>query len=302
MTGRSAMAAARTAAPWALPAEEILARAGTDSAGGIDSVAARQRLAADGPNEVAQRAGTPVWRLVAGQLTDTMIMVLLAAAILTTAVGDVTDTAVILAVIVVNTTLGVLQEVRAGRAIAALSTLTAPHARVVRDGAVQLVPAREVVTGDLLRLAAGDVVPADARLVLAEGLEADEAALTGESLPVAKSAATVSAEDTPLADRAGMVHAGTVVTRGRGEAVVTGTGYRSALGRIARLLDERRVPLTPLQRRLARLGRQLSVAAALLCLLVAGLGLLRGRAAGADGGHRGQPRWSPPSRSRFRRW
>ena len=119
-------------------------------------------------------------------------------------------------------------------------------------------------------------MPADARLVLAEGLEADEAALTGESLPVAKSAATVSAEDTPLADRAGMVHAGTVVTRGRGEAVVTGTGYRSALGRIARLLDERRVPLTPLQRRLARLGRQLSVAAALLCLLVAGLGLLRG--------------------------
>ena len=276
MTGRSVMAAARTAAPWALSAEEILARAGTDSAGGIDSVAARQRLAADGPNEVAQRAGTPVWRLVAGQLTDTMIMVLLAAAILTTAVGDVTDTAVILAVIVVNTTLGVLQEVRAGRAIAALSTLTAPQARVVRAGAVQLVPAREVVTGDLLRLAAGDVVPADARLVLAEGLEADEAALTGESLPVVKSAATVSAEDTPLADRAGMVHAGTVVTRGRGEAVVTGTGYRSALGRIARLLDERRVPLTPLQRRLARLGRQLSVAAALLCLLVAGLGLLRG--------------------------
>jgi Ca2+-transporting ATPase len=183
---------------------------------------------------------------------------------------------VILAVIAVNTTLGVVQEVRAGRAIAALGALTAPLARVVRDGVTVLVPARDVVEGDLLRLAAGDVVSADARLVVSEGLETDEAALTGESAPVVKAAAAVQDADTPLAERSGMVHAGTVVTRGRGDALVTGTAERSALGGIARLLGERQAPLTPLQRRLARLGRQLSVAAAALCLLVAVLGLLRG--------------------------
>jgi Ca2+-transporting ATPase len=276
MSGRPTSAAVPAQAPWAITGAAAASLADTDPRRGLGVGEAAERLATGGANEIAQRTGPPVWRLVAGQLTDTMILVLLASAALTAAVGDLTDTTVILAVIAVNTTLGVVQEVRAGRAIAALSTLTAPQARVVRDSSARIVAAREVVEGDLLRLAAGDIVPADARLLRAEGLETDEAALTGESVPVGKSAAVLQDSDTPLAERSGMVHAGTVVTRGHGDAIVTGTASRSALGRIARLLDERGVPLTPLQRRLGRLGRQLSVAATLLCLLVGGLGLLRG--------------------------
>jgi P-type Ca2+ transporter type 2C len=258
---------------------EVASRGGTDPGTGLTATEAARRLAAGGPNEVEQRAGTPVWRLAVRQLTDTIIVVLLGAAALTAAIGDFADTVVILTVIAMNTTLGVTQEVRADRAITALSSLTAPTARVVRDAVALLIPAREVVEGDLLRLAAGDVVPADARLIRTEGLETDEAALTGESMPATKRAEALHAADTPLADRTGMVHAGTVVTRGRGEAVVTSTASRTALGQIAGLLRDRRAPLTPLQRRLARLGRQLSIAAALLCLLVAVLGVLRGEPA-----------------------
>ena len=264
------------AQPWARPGDEVAHVAGTDPVRGLAEPEAAARLAAGGPNEVSARRTTPVHRLVLAQLTDAMILVLLASAALTAAVGDLADTAVILTVIAVNTTLGVVQEIRAGRAISALGALTAPVARVVRDGTTVSVPARDVVDGDLLRLAAGDIVPADARLLRAETLQVDESALTGESAPVAKSPAAEDPPDTPLADRRGMVHAGTVVTRGRGDAVVTGTGRRSALGEVARMLDERRAPLTPLQLRLAQLGRQLSLAAAGLCVLVAVLGLLRG--------------------------
>jgi P-type Ca2+ transporter type 2C len=263
-------------AAWSLPGVEVARYSGTDVASGLSQAEADVRLVRAGPNEVARRVGPPLWRRIAGQLADTMILVLLAAAVLTAVVGDLADTVVIVAVIAVNTTIGVSQEIRASRAIAALSTLTAPSARVVRDARERAIPASEVVPGDLLRLAAGDVVCADARLVRTESLDADESALTGESVPVGKAANAVHPADTPLADRTGMVHAGTVITRGRAEAVVTATGADSALGAVVRLLDERRSPLTPLQRRLARLGRQLSLAAAVLCLLVAALGVLRG--------------------------
>ncbi|HST65425.1 MAG TPA: cation-transporting P-type ATPase, partial [Mycobacteriales bacterium] len=263
-------------APWTLSGTEVAAGTGTDPARGLPAAEAAARLAGAGGNELATGARRPVGRLVLAQLTDTMIVVLLAAAALTAAIGDLTDMTVILAVVAVNTTLGVVQEVRAGRAISALTALTAPMARVVRDGDARLVPAREVVEGDLLRLAAGDIVPADARLLLGESLEVDEAALTGESVPVPKRADARQPADTPLADRVGMLLSGTVVTRGRADAVVTATGSHSALGGIARMLEEHQAPSTPLQRSLSRLGRQLSVGAAALCLLVAVLGLLRG--------------------------
>jgi P-type Ca2+ transporter type 2C len=275
MTTTEAAARSRTA-PWTVSGQEVAARSGTDPARGLPGAEASARLTGGGANEVATRARRTVWRLVLAQLTDTMIMVLLASAVLTAAIGDRTDMTVILAVIAVNTTLGVLQELRAGQAISALTALTAPLARVVRDGDVRLLPAREVVEGDLLRLAAGDIVPADARLLLSAGIEVDESALTGESVPVTKHADVLQPADIPLADRIGMLLSGTVVTRGRAEAVVTATGSRSALGGIARMLDQHRAPATPLQRSLSRLGRQLSAGAAVLCLLVAVLGLLRG--------------------------
>jgi P-type Ca2+ transporter type 2C len=269
------------AEPWALPADEVAVGLGTDPVAGLAERVAATRLAQAGANDVPARGRRPVWRLILAQLSDTMIMVLLASAALTAVIGDHADMTVILAVIAVNSALGIVQEIRAGRAISALTALTAPTARVVRGCAVRLLPAREVVDGDLLRLAAGDIIPADSRLLHGESLEVDESALTGESVPVPKSADEVQPTDTPLADRVGMLLAGTVVTRGRGDAVVTATGTRSALGGIARMLDEHQPPATPLQRTLARFGRQLSLGAALLCLLVAALGLARGEPLGA---------------------
>jgi Ca2+-transporting ATPase len=201
-------------------------------------------------------------------LRDPLVVVLLAAAVLTLATGDWTDAAVIVLVIVVNTTVGVAQEVKAAQDIEALSDLTAPEARVVRDGEQRRIPATEVVVGDMLVLAEGDIVPADAEVVDAAALLVDESALTGESVPVDKAAAGQGG--------GGTVAAGTVVVRGHGHAVVTATGAASSMGRVAALMGAPQ-GLTPLQRRLAGLGRVLALAAVVLCVIVLVIGLVRGQ-------------------------
>ncbi|MDP4510033.1 cation-translocating P-type ATPase [Nonomuraea turcica] len=233
------------------------------SRSGLSSAEAEARLERDGPNLLPSKPPVPLWRRVAGQLRDPLIIVLLVAAALTAVTGDWTDMAVILLVIVVNTSVGVTQEVRADRAITALSELTAPVARVVRDGAQRQIPAAEVVTGDLLVLAEGDIVPADARVGEAAALLVDESALTGESVPVDKS----PGEE---------VSAGTVVVRGRGRAEVTATGSASAAGRIAALMVKGS-GMTPLQRRLVGVGRLLAGVTVFLCVVVGALGLVRGQ-------------------------
>ncbi|MGY1633499.1 cation-translocating P-type ATPase [Geodermatophilus sp. SYSU D01186] len=263
--------------PWARPALEVAAAVGVDPARGLDDAAAAGRLAAEGPNEVRTHRPVSLVRSVLTQLTDTLILVLLGAAVLTAVTGDLVDLAVILLVVVANTTLGVVQERRAMRAVVALGQLVAPSARVLRDGRDRWVPTRELVRGDVLRLAAGDVVGADARLLRSTRLQVDESLLTGESLPVDRSAQTVSGPGTALADRTGMVHAGTTVVRGTGEAVVTATGAAGAVGRVASLVEGAGEPLTPLQRRLARLGRQIALGVAVACLLFVVSGLLRGQ-------------------------
>jgi Ca2+-transporting ATPase len=240
---------------------------------GLSTADARARLERDGPNTLPVRPGLPVWRRVLSQLRDPLIVVLLVAVALTVVTGDWTDAAVIVLVIVVNTTVGVAQEVKADRAITALAAMTAPEARVLRDGEQRMVTAAEVVVGDVLILAEGDIVPADATVVEAAALLVDEAALTGESVPVDKAPArrAGTAED---AERA-RVSAGTVVVRGRGRAEVTATGTHSAMGRIAGLMATGS-GLTPLQRRLIGVGRALAVIAILLCTVVLALGLVRG--------------------------
>jgi Ca2+-transporting ATPase len=240
---------------------------------GLSSPEAAARLARDGGNTLPQRPRTPLWRRVVTQLRDPLVLVLLAAAVFTIATADFTDASVILFVIVVNTTVGVIQEVKAERAITALSELTAPDARVVRDGTQREVPAADLVVGDLLVLAEGDIVPVDAQIVEAAALLVDEAALTGESAPVDKHPPTDPGRaDVPDA----VVSAGTVVVRGRGRAVVTATGPASAMGRIAAMLVTES-GLTPLQRRLAGVGRILAGVAVVLCTVVLALGLLRGQ-------------------------
>ncbi len=235
-------------------------------AGGLTTAEAARRLASDGPNELPRARKTPIWRMVADQARDPLVLVLLVAAALTLGTGDWTDAGVIALVLVVNTTAGVTQEVKAGQAIAALSELTAPEARVLRDGAQHIIPAADVVVGDVLVLAEGDIVPADGAVFQAAALLVDESALTGESVPVDKVAA------------ADGVSAGTTVVRGRGRAVVTATGTASSMGRIAALLGGRQ-GLTPLQRRLAGLGRVRAVVAVVLSLVVMTIGMARGQEA-----------------------
>ncbi|WP_431913365.1 cation-translocating P-type ATPase [Nonomuraea jabiensis] len=230
---------------------------------GLSSAEAAVRLERDGPNLLPQKPPVPLWRRVAAQLRDPLIIVLLVAAALTVATSDWTDMAVIMLVIVVNTSVGVAQEVRADRAITALSQLTAPVARVIRDGSQTEVPAAEVVVGDLLILAEGDIIVADATVVESAVLLVDESSLTGESVPVDK------ADDDP-------VSSGTVVVRGRGRAVVTAVGAASASGRIASMMVKG-AGLTPLQRRLVGVGRLLAGVAVALSALVLALGLVRGQ-------------------------
>ncbi|MET9342101.1 cation-translocating P-type ATPase [Nonomuraea sp. NPDC003804] len=230
---------------------------------GLSSAEAAARLDRDGPNLLPEKPPVPLWRRILSQLRDPLILVLLVAVVLTIVTGDWSDTTVIMLVIVVNTAVGVSQEIRADRAITALTRLTAPAARVIRDGVEQHVPAADVVVGDLLVLAEGDIVPADARVTQSAALLVDESALTGESVPVEKA-------------REEQVSSGTVVVRGRGRAVAGATGVASATGRIAALMAQGS-GLTPLQRRLMGVGRLLAGVTVLLCTLVLALGLVRGQ-------------------------
>jgi Ca2+-transporting ATPase len=240
------------------------------AAEGLSSAQAAARLASDGANVLPARRRVQLWRRVLLQLRDPLILVLLAAAVLTIATGDWADAAIIALVVIVNTTVGVAQEVKADRAISALSAMAAPEARVLRDGIQRLVPAAEVVVGDLVVLAEGDIVPADATVVESAALLVDEAALTGESVPVDKAASDHQ-------ERPGdVVSAGTVVVRGRGRAVVTATGTHSAMGRVAALMSTGPT-LTPLQRRLVGVGRVLAGVAVFLCAVVLAVGLWRGQ-------------------------
>jgi Ca2+-transporting ATPase len=264
-------------AAWELSPEEIAALEDVVATAGLDQSAAADRLRRDGPNEVQVHPPAPLWRSVVGQLRDTLVLVLLAAAVLTTAIGDFVDTAVILLVVTVNTVLGVVQERRALREVRALDDLVAPSARVTREGRDTWVPTRELVRGDVLRLTAGDVVGADARLVRSVQLQVDESLLTGESQPSDKDGKSVSAGSTPMADRTGMVHAGSTVLRGSGEAVVVAIGTDTAIGQVARMVGGRRTPLTPLQRQLATLGRQISIVVAVACVVFLASGILRGQ-------------------------
>jgi P-type Ca2+ transporter type 2C len=264
-------------AAWELSPGEVIVQEGVVAAAGLDQGAAAARLIRDGPNEVEVHPSAPLWRSVVGQLRDTLVLVLLAAAVLTAVIGDFVDMAVILLVVTVNTVLGVVQERRALREVRALDDLVAPSARVTRDGRDTWVPTRELVRGDVLRLTAGDVVGADARLVRSVQLQVDESLLTGESQPSDRDSEAVSPGSTPMADRTGMVHAGSTVLRGSGEAVVVAIGVATVIGQVARLVGGRRSPLTPLQRRLATLGRQISIGVAVACVVFLASGLLRGQ-------------------------
>jgi P-type Ca2+ transporter type 2C len=256
-TTRDAAATPGPRAWHAVPIANLGAVLDTDPERGLTAAEARRRLEAVGSNAIDEPRAEPWWRAFLRQFHALVVWILLAAAAIALAMGDWADAAAIAAIVVVNAVIGFLQEDRAERALAALGRMAVPRARVTRDGHAQVVSARDVVPGDRIELEAGVHVPADARLVAAHGLAVQEAALTGESQPVEKEPVAGLPADTPLADRRSLVHAGTVVAAGRGSAIVVATGMATELGRIAGLLERSVTQPTPLQRRLAALGRVL---------------------------------------------
>ncbi len=262
--------------PWhARSAAEAATELGSDPRLGLSRVEAARRLAADGPNEVRRTEGRSALAIFAQQFSGLVIWVLIGAALLSLGLREYVDAVAILAIILLNSLLGFAQEYRSERAVAALAHLAAPRARVVRDGFSAIVPAREVVRGDLLLLDAGDLVAADARLLESASLHTAEAALTGESEPVAKQPAAL-AEATPLAERRNSVFLGTSIASGSGSALVTATGMSTELGSIAKLLASTPVRETPLERRLEHVARRLLWASLGIVVVVAALGAARG--------------------------
>ena len=258
----------------ALPADQVLARLAVEPHAGLSADEARRRLVAHGPNALPEAPPRSLAATFAHQFASPLIAILFVAALLAVALGHLGDAGVILAVVVVNAAIGTFQEGRAERSMAALRRLAALHVRVLRGGTEQVVMARELVPGDVVMLAAGDAVAADARLIEAAQLQMAEAALTGESVPVVKTTAALPAA-TGLADRHDMVYSGTHVAAGRASAVVVATGTHTEVGRIAGMTERAVEPPTPLELRIRRFGRALVVAAAILFALVVALGLWR---------------------------
>lgn len=257
-------------------ATDVVAALATDSRQGLTPDEATRRMEEWGANQLEQAPGTPLWRKFVSQFTDLVIWILIFAAAIAGFMGEWIDTAAIMAIVVLNGVLGFLQEERAERALAALEKLAMPLARVCRAGALEQLEARRLVPGDVLELEAGDRIPADARLLEAFSFQVQEAALTGESVPVTKHADQVLPVETPLAERENMVYMGTAVTAGKSTAVIVATGMQTELGHIAGLLAQEEREPTPLQRRLAELGRVLIVVCLGLVGVIFGLQLLRG--------------------------
>lgn len=243
---------------------------------GLSSEEAAARLKQYGPNILIEKKKKSPFMMFLGQFRDFMILVLIAAAVISGFIGELSDTIAIVVIVVINAVIGFIQEYRAERAMEALKRMAAPTATVLRDGQPGTAPAAELVPGDLVVLEAGRIVPADVRLIETAHLKVEEAALTGESAPVEKDAEFLPAEEVPLGDRKNMAYKGTFVTYGRGAGIVAETAMKTEFGRIAAMLQDEEEVKTPLQKRLEIFGRKLAVSVLAVCALVLGIGLLRG--------------------------
>lgn len=262
--------------PWAMEVAEVARALAVDPARGLSAEDARRRLAEHGPNELRRIEKRSWVAILFAQLKSAVVWLLLVAAGLSAAFGDLLEAGAIVGVVVINTLLGFVTELRASRSMEALRELGAARTTVRRDGEAMSVSAAEVVPGDVVLVEAGDVVIADLRILEGAALSADESALTGESAPVDKQVDPAPA-DAVLAERTSMLFKGTTVVRGTGEAIAVATGTHTELGHIGELVAEAEDHDTPLERRIERLGRQLMVVSLVLAAVVAGLGALRGQ-------------------------
>ncbi len=248
--------------------EEVVESLGTNPVVGLTKAEAEARLAQYGYNELAERPRPGFLQLLLGQFNNFIVIILIVAAIISLLLGEVIDASAIMAIVILNAVLGVIQESRAEQALAALKKMAAPEAHVLRDGHRIVVPARELVPGDIVFLEAGNYVPADLRLIESVNLKIDEASLTGESVPVEKSAGATLAQDVPLGDRTNSAFMGSTVTYGRGMGIVIATGMQTQIGLIAEMIQSYEEGPTPLQQRLDQFGRWLGMGALVICGIV----------------------------------
>ncbi len=256
--------------------DEVVRLLKTDITNGLSLDDAESRANEYGPNELTEPLPQRWWWKVLNQLNEVVIWILVAATILSAIMGDWLEAGAILAIVILNALLGFFQEQKADKALASLKKLSSPVASVVRDGSLLSVAAATLVPGDLIEINAGDHIPADARLVTAFGLKTQEAALTGESDPIGKNCSAIFPEGASTAERANMIFTGTTAVAGKARAVVTAIGMNTELGRIAGFLKTEEREPTPLQKRLAELGRVLIIACLLLVAIIFALQLLRG--------------------------
>ncbi len=261
-----------------LKTEELLLQLNS-SEGGLSAEEASKRLADDGPNILPEGKQRSLLTMLLGQFSDFMIIVLLLAAVVSGFIGEPQDTIAIVVIILLNAIIGTVQEFRAERAVAALRAMAAPEAHVLRDGRAITIPASQLVSGDLVVVEAGNVVPADLRLLKVEELQADESSLTGESQPVEKSSSRLKKSELAIGDCRNLAFKSTLITRGRGYGLVIATGLNTEIGHVAELLRTEKSVKTPLQMRLARFGRYLALAVLAICALVFIAGLLQGQPA-----------------------
>ena len=264
-------------------AEQVLQSLQTDPAQGLSAAEAARRLEQHGANVLREKKKKTNLQRFLDQFKDVMILILIAAAIVSFVIacvegnpGEFFEPALILLIVILNAVMGMLQESKAEKALDALKSMSAPHARVLRDGTEQIIDAASLVPGDIIRLEAGDFVPADARLLHSAGLKSEESALTGESVPSEKDAQEPVAADAALGDRVNMVFSGCSVTYGTATAVVTATGMQTEMGKIAGLLSGEEETQTPLQKKLASLGKILGFVALGACAIIFVVGLLNG--------------------------
>ncbi|MEX2490535.1 MAG: calcium-translocating P-type ATPase, PMCA-type [Nitrospirales bacterium] len=277
---RSPSATEFEALPWhTFSAVETAQRLNVDPQTGHSASEVQRRVNAYGPNEILEHPPRSLWWMFLDQFTDFMILVLIAAAVVSGIIGEPLDALAIVVIVVLNGVIGFVQEFRAARAMAALKMLVPRSARVCREGQTVTVTAAELTYGDIVMVEAGDLVPADLRLLETSQLRVDEAALTGESVPVEKHTESLASIELPVGDRLNMAYKGTVVTYGRATGVVIAIGMATELGKIAFLLGEEETVQTPLQKRLARFGQRLALAILAICLFVFVLGVLRGEPA-----------------------
>lgn len=257
-------------------AKAVLKGKRSHSETGLSSEEAKRRLREHGRNEIEEHKARSPWKMLLDQFTETMVVILIVAAIISAFLGKETETIAIFAIVVLFAILGFVQEYRAETAMGALKKIAVPLVQVPRDGIVREIPSFELVPGDIIMLRAGDIIPADARIVSSSNLKVQEAALTGEAVPVAKKDIVLSDPELPLGDRLNMLYMGTIVTYGRGVAVVVHTGMDTELGKIAGMIQEAGRKRTPLQDKLNELGKTLAIAGGLAAFVIFLIGVLRG--------------------------